>query len=94
MFDIGLIVGENSTNRFVLSDHDDELEENDQAECFVRVYQQYPMKIYQLTVNKSETAGQFYKRVLQLCNANDLNTEFFVLTFNQLDSADEKIKVC
>jgi len=94
LFDIGLIVGEDSTNRFVLSDNDDQLEENDQAECFVRLYHQYPMKVYQMTVDKNDTAGDFYKQVLQMCHVNDLNTDSFVLTFNQLDNTDEMVRVC
>lgn len=92
LFEIGLIVDEEYTNRFVLSDNNDQLEENDQAECFIRVYHQFPTKVYQMTVDKNDTAGDFYKQVLQLCYVNDLNTDSFVLTFNQFDNTEEMVR--
>lgn len=90
--DIGLKFGDGSPNRFVLSDT--ELEENDQAECIVRIPKD--MKIYQLTMGKNETAGHLYKQVLQKCQSDDLNTESFVLTFNsyKIDATAELVKVC
>jgi len=88
------MVDEGSTNRFVLSDNDDQPEENDRARCSIRVYQQYPKKVFQLTVDKNETVAQFYKQVLKLCHTNDLDTNYFCLTFNQRDTTDEVVKVC
>jgi len=93
LFDIGLIVGEDSTNRFVLSDNDDQFEESDQAECFVRVYHYYPLKIYKIVVEKNDTAGDFYKQVLQTCHDNDLNTDSFDLTFNHHENTNEMVRV-
>jgi len=90
LIDVGVVFGEDSQNRFVLSEN--EIEESDQAECVVRIPK--GAKVFHLTVVQNETAGQLYKRVLEFCQAEDLNTEFFVLTFNSYDSQAELIKVC
>lgn len=89
--EIGLVFGEDIQNRFVLSEND-QIEESDQAECIVRLPKD--SKIYQLTVDKFETAGQLYKQVLQSCQNDDLNTDSFFLTFNSYDTSAELVKVC
>lgn len=93
LIDIGLILGKNSQNRFVLSDNDQH-EENDQAECVIRIPKD--VKVYLLTVDQNKTVGQLYKHVLQLCQADDFNTDSFVLTFNtyNIDDNNELVKVC
>lgn len=85
-----MVFGEDSQNRFVLSEN--EVEESDQAECIVRISK--GAKVFPLTVDQNETAGQLYKRVLEFCQAEDWNIEFFVLTFNSYDNNAELIKVC
>lgn len=83
--------GENSQNRFVLSEND-QLEEHNQANCVIRISKD--IKMYPLTVEKNETVGQLYKRVLQLCQTDNLNTDSFVLTFNSYTiEASELVKV-
>lgn len=91
--DIGLVFGEGSQNRFVLSEND-QIEESDQAECIIRIPKD--SKIYQFAVDKFETAGQLYKQVLQSCQNDDLNTDSFFLTFNSyaIDTSAELVKVC
>lgn len=93
LIDIGLVIGKESQNRFVLSDNDQH-EENNQAECVIRIHKD--VKVYLLTVDQNETAGQLYKQVLQLCQADDFNTDSFVLTFNSynIDANNELVKVC
>jgi len=90
LIDIGVVFGEGIQNRFVLTEN--EVEESDQAECIVRIPKD--MKVFPLTVDQNETAGQLYKRVLELCQAEDLNTEYFVLTFNSYNVNTELVKVC
>lgn len=92
MSDIGLIFGEGAHNRFVLSEND-QLEEVDEVECIIRIPKE--RKVLPLIVDKNDTAGKLYKRVLQLCQANEINTEYFVLTFNsyKIDTTDV-VKVC
>lgn len=85
-----MVFGEDSQNRFVLSEN--EVEESEQAECILRIPK--GAKVFPLTVDQNETAGQLYKRVLEFCQAEDWNTEFFVLTFNSYDNNAELIKVC
>jgi len=90
LIDVGVVFGEDSQNRFVLSEN--EVDESDQAECIVRIPK--GAKVFPLTVDQNETAGQLYKRVLEFCQAEDLNTDFFVLTFNSYDNNAELVKVC
>lgn len=85
-----MVFGEDSQNRFVLSEN--EVEGSEQAECILRIPK--GAKVFPLTVDQNETAGQLYKRVLEFCQAEDWNTEFFVLTFNSYDNNAELIKVC
>lgn len=97
LIEVGVVFGEGTQNRFVLSENDeehDQVEESDQAECVVRIPKD--MKVYPLTVDQNETAGQLYKRVLELCQAENFNTDFFVLTFNSylIDATAELVKVC
>lgn len=87
--EIGLLFGDETQNRFVLSEN--EVEETDQADCVVRIAKD---KVYPLSVNKNETAGQLYKQVLQMCQTDEFNTESFVLTFNSYNVSTELIKVC
>lgn len=87
--DIGVVFGDGTQNRFVLSENDPEL--IDQADCLVRIPKD---KVYSLTVDKNETAGQLYKQVLQLCQTDEFNTNSFVLTFNSYNVSTELIKVC
>lgn len=89
LIDIGVVFGEGIQNRFVLTEN--EVEESDQAECIVRIPKD--MKVFPLTVDQNETAGQLYKRVLELCQAEDLNTEYFVLTFNSYNVNTELVKL-
>lgn len=89
LIDIGVVFGEDSQNRFVLSEN--EIEESDQAECIVRIPK--GAKVFPLTVDQNETAGQLYKRVLEFCQSEDWNTAFFVLTFNSYDNNAELIKL-
>jgi len=90
LIDVGVVFGDDTQNRFVLSEN--EVEESDQANCIVRIPQ--VIKVFTLTVDQNETAGQMYKRVLELCQVEDLNTEFFVLTFNSYNANTELVKVC
>lgn len=87
--DIGLVFKEGIQNRFVLSEND--LELIDEADCIVRIPKD---KVYSLIVGKNETAGQLYKQVLQLCQIDEFNTNYFVLTFNSYNASAELIKVC
>lgn len=54
------------------------------------------MKVFQLTMGINDTAGHLYKQVIQKCQSDDLNTEYFVLTFNsyKIDATAELVKVC
>lgn len=97
--DVGLEFSEDARNRFVLSENEqheenNEQEESDQAECIVRISKD--IKVYRLTVQKNETAGQLYKQILQLCQKDNFNIDSFVLTFNsyKIDATPELVKVC
>jgi hypothetical protein len=92
MFDIGLVFGEGSQNRFVLSEN--EIEEEEEAECIIRISKD--IKSFSIPVTKTETVSQMYLRVLQLCLLDDLNVDHFVLTFNSytIDATAELVKVC
>lgn len=93
MFDIGLVFGEGSQNRFVLSENEIE-EEEEEAECIIRISKD--IKSFSIPVAKTETVCQMYFRVLQLCLLDDLNVDHFVLTFNSytIDATTELVKVC
>lgn len=92
LFDIGLVFGEGSQNRFVLSEN--EIQEQDEAECIVRISKD--IKSFSLPVVKTETIGNMYVRVLKLCQLDELNVDHFVLTFNSytIDATAELVKVC
>lgn len=91
LFDIGLVFGKGSQNRFVLSEN--EIEEEDEAECIVRISKD--IKSYLVPVVKTETVCHMYHRVRQLCLLDDLNVDHFVLTFNfyKIDGTAELVKV-
>ncbi|XP_050432536.1 ubiquitin carboxyl-terminal hydrolase 47 [Adelges cooleyi] len=80
--DIGLVFGDGAINRFVLTDNCQH-EESDQAKCVIKIHKS--MKVYPLTVEKNQTAGDLFKKVFQYCQSNDINTDAFVLTFNSYD---------
>lgn len=83
MSEIGLEFGEGIQNRFVLTEF--EPEENDQAKCVVRnnCFSGHSI-VHTLIVDKHETAGELYKRVLQLCQSDNstISIDSFDLTFN------------
>lgn len=90
--EIGLEFGNESQNRFVLTDHD-QLEDIDRAECIIRIPKD--MKVYPLTVEKNETVGLLYKQILQMCQSDGFSTDYFVLTFNSYTiETGELVKVC
>lgn len=92
LIDIGLEYGDDSQNRFVLSEND-HLEEHHQANCIIRIPKD--MKMYQLVVDKNETVSQMYKRVLELCQTDASNIGSLILTFNSYTiEASEVVKVC
>lgn len=88
--EIGLEFGEGVQNRFVLTEY--EPEENDQAICVVRnnCFSGHSI-VHTLTVNKCETAGELYKRVLQMCQSDNstISIDSFDLTFNSYVMNDD-----